>query len=1368
MMRRIALQFSRSTLVGGALLGSVWGQSLAGESVCGAPLRFEAQSVRFESYHIQSRLVGIPEFDYEGTHIRYFRKRHISGEGEVYDLSGNRIFEGYAPIFEYEKADTGTFMQVYSWRCEVEYDLAGNRTGTLLNRSNARYYKNKEGTAGSSTAGFWQYDPEDDVSYQYEWVADVVSRTPTLVEVRSRAGETWPNIHPVSAPSLMRDELSEEDTLQDAFDNADIRGANAERTGSENRTFPVSRNGRWVSAQTSDYTALFYLDEPSGPEESCPVRAFDYPVYAEFESRAVESSDPWVSLGPAQKVDQIVYRRNTPMPYEVQGSIPVREGKEVRLKSIWVERESDCGSSGGGKEYRSLASAQWGLTLDRLDPEEPFARLEFYAPTLEPGVFHPRSLVLRNEEQVAGVVRETDGTLRQILLPQSVIHIEVLDDSAFEVAWHSLAVAVSPGDPVPDPDTWGDPVSRHRIQEGEAGGLEIIKFAPEEVSRTRFTEDAETGRWTVHVSPGDFIEHLDREESSGQIVETRTVELGMGNTIRKTQRIYRTDLGADVGGRKLVARIEDPDELSGKSHRGDFSYIQNEASAAFGRLQHMIRSDGYWERYGYDGDGRLARRVSGYRGNAFTTADAENREVEWVRGLLPDMDGDGEPEELQTVVETLRGLEVKRTFTLTYSDDSDGLVRETRKALTPGAAWDDGSNRNTRRTYDGRGRLLAVRRPDGTGERNFYTKTGGEWITDSQRGGFDPVGGVSIVAGERTVSRTNRSGHAVERTVTDLETGLTVEMEVNAEADRDYLGRPLRMDFMDGTFWERVYACCGLVYERDRRGQSTDYFYDALDRRIGQTRDGMTLLQLRSYDEEAGALVLESMRYGWGGQSMRVSLEVRNLLGEVIAREDARGRRTVQTRTWPAPGVIEERTVHPDGSDSIIRQAADGAMLARQGLAEYPMRFEEEGVSVTLGGNTFPARLNREISLDAAGAPYAWTETLRDMMGQVVAVRRGGIGLTDAVERHVYNGKGQRIQSTDPDGVTTLVEYDVEGSPVIQAVDMNDNGVIDPDGPDRIIETRTFIVEDPEKGRVRRTERRVAAETGSSIRELISRTDQSLFSLTRWDSSYGLERKTEVFLMGDGIWSQMVTGADGVQTEEQYDHDRLLTRRTTNPVGEVLQDQQYRYDGYNRLAEVEDEMAGTSSADYFADDRVSSIREPDPEGGAPWVTTYFYDARGREESVLQPDGSRLEMRYTLRGELKQRWGGREYPVEYAYDNQGRMVQLTTWKEWDPAAGEGIAGGVTTAWIHDARGHLLEKQYDVRPDGSFTPGPAYTYTPGGRLLQRHWARGVSTSYTYNPAGDLIRTHYSDNTPEINLVTNRQGQLIQVADAAGVRE
>ena len=56
------------------------------------------------------------------------------------------------------------------------------------------------------------------------------------------------------------------------------------------------------------------------------------------------------------------------------------------------------------------------------------------------------------------------------------------------------------------------------------------------------------------------------------------------------------------------------------------------------------------------------------------------------------------------------------------------------------------------------------------------------------------------------------------------------------------------------------------------------------------------------------------------------------------------------------------------------------------------------------------------------------------------------------------------------------------------------------------------------------------------------------------------------------------------------------------------------------------------------------------------------------------------------------------------------------------------------------------------------GPAYAFTPAGRLRTRAWARGVSALYGYDARGDLRFVTYS-NSAGLNLTNtfDRRGRL-----------
>jgi hypothetical protein len=110
-----------------------------------------------------------------------------------------------------------------------------------------------------------------------------------------------------------------------------------------------------------------------------------------------------------------------------------------------------------------------------------------------------------------------------------------------------------------------------------------------------------------------------------------------------------------------------------------------------------------------------------------------------------------------------------------------------------------------------------------------------------------------------------------------------------------------------------------------------------------------------------------------------------------------------------------------------------------------------------------------------------------------------------------------------------------------------------------------------------------------------------------------------------------------------------------------------------------------------------------------------------------------------------------------------MTKMTNWSNF-----AGNSGSRVTTWNYDQyRGWLNNKRY---PDNT---GPDYTYTPGGKLSTRAWARTgtgsqrILTTYTYgfnqtsagDGHGDLLSVAYSNDpqsTPSVTYTYDRSGR------------
>ena len=177
--------------------------------------------------------------------------------------------------------------------------------------------------------------------------------------------------------------------------------------------------------------------------------------------------------------------------------------------------------------------------------------------------------------------------------------------------------------------------------------------------------------------------------------------------------------------------------------------------------------------------------------------------------------------------------------------------------------------------------------------------------------------------------------------------------------------------------------------------------------------------------------------------------------------------------------------------------------------------------------------------------------------------------------------------------------------------------------------------------------------------------------------------------------------------------------------------------------------------------------------------TYHPDGQlgaGQIATIIDALGQLDYGAYNLRGQLTQVWGETEYPVEYAYNEFGERVSMTTFRSGDdqdlwtgstwpttPPTGD------VTTWTYDEATGLLTAKTDAKAENV-----TYTYTTAGRMAERFWARldgqgnPLKTTYVYDPlTGERTLVDYADNTTDIAYSFDRIGRLDTVTDAAGSR-
>ena len=772
----------------------------------------------------------------------------------------------------------------------------------------------------------------------------------------------------------------------------------------------------------------------------------------------------------------------------------------------------------------------------------------------------------------------------------------------------------------------------------------------------------------------------------------------------------------------------------------------------------MVRSDGYWEDYFYDANRALVKKVRTYQDSSLGDEAQSVLETFAYSKTNPTL----------THITKIKGQEVARRYRA-VNDQGDQIELLDIICLTVGAAWNAADNLVTKTRYYSpehttehlRNRDASVSRPDGTATLFGYVQSGTDLIVTTDTGAPN-LGGTAIVAGTRTVATYNEADQQIGEETIDIASGLTLSEW--AALTVDALGRPTLIGHGDGTTREIAYvgssASCGscssagnylVASEADRNGVTTTYAYDALNRRTGATRLGVT--EHVVYD--AADRVVQRIRIGSDASEIVQEKITYDLAGRVVAVEDALENETTIAYAYPVGGGTVTTTTLPAtaaGSGTRIETTfADGRTKEIAGTAVSPLRYAYGTWSATGQAGQW----TQEIKVGEADSETEWVKSYADLAGRQVKTEYPD----SAYAAFAYNALGQLVKQIDPDGVATLFAYNAEGQREVTAIDLNHNGQIDYAGADRIAKSTTDVYS--RSGTVvRRSTTQVWATDNSNTATTVSIAEQDGYGDQAWQTdAAGAESSTAISRTGAGAWTVTATAPDGSQQVQTHTGGRLASSATYTSTSTLITQTTFGYDAHGRVETQTDARTGDTDYTYSDRDEVLSVTV---NNGSD-TTLYTYDALGNQLTVTLPDSSVTTNEYHLRNsQLKKTSGSQTYPVEYSYDPQGRMKTMTTWQNATTSSGAAV-----TTWNYDAqRGWLSQKLY------ADTTGPAYEYTPAGRLAKRTWARAVSsvpltTTYAYNNAGDLASTDYSDSTPDVAITYTRFGAQKTVNDATGER-
>ncbi|NLC82350.1 MAG: RHS repeat protein, partial [Lentisphaerae bacterium] len=770
----------------------------------------------------------------------------------------------------------------------------------------------------------------------------------------------------------------------------------------------------------------------------------------------------------------------------------------------------------------------------------------------------------------------------------------------------------------------------------------------------------------------------------------------------------------------------------------------------------------------------------------------------------------------RTVVNEICGVEVSRTYHA-YPTNALGQAQIiVERAGFPGAPYGHAANPRTVKTYYAAnaalplpGRLATVVYPGGKTETCGYEY--GTFNAAAFAFTPDPDGGawretVTTSYGVNSGVQALRSARIWDEKGTEVlnesyvEDGASFARIGWTRMTYDRNGKLIETAYSDGRVVSATWGanCCGKESETAADGTITVYGYNLLKQKVSETKKGMAadgsedITTFYAYDL-ANRVLSAAVTNIASGLGYVASRNAYDTVGRATNAVDRLGNTTATayaangTVTVRLPnGVVRMTEKYGDGraklvsEDNVVRQAH------AYGMTPDGQRWtlSAKGALPSIGAVKTAADLR---SL-ASALDCPWTLVFQDSVGQPAVSMRPGFGRTVLVASNAYDAAGNILSVTEtacrPDGTgvewvkSQLYAYAADGSRLFSAFDLNTNGVIDVAGPDRINGTAAVYEKaGADWWQVARSWVYPEFNSSAAVTTSVRRVLFTGLGVQRGNEGVLVSHVEELDVRGNATVSEtLVDRADrkvtrvnalptSVQPEIQVAGNGLLLKT----VSSTAVTNTFGYDALARQTASTDGRGNTTVTAYNPQGLVAYT-----EDAATNRTTYGYDFLGRRTEVTDAMGNVTRTQYDADNRVVAQWGA-TYPVAYAYDVQGRMVQMGTCRGvteiTDYAVFQSLVSGFDkTRWLYDnPTGLLTNKLY---ADGL---GPAYTYTPDGKLATRLWARldpgtggKLLTRYSYDAAGSLLGVDYSDATPDIAYTFNRIGQMLSAVSSVSTNQ
>ena len=989
------------------------------------------------------------------------------------------------------------------------------------------------------------------------------------------------------------------------------------------------------------------------------------------------------------------------------------------------------------------------------------------------------------------VIRDGSGNMRQVLLPSRLVDIVVSNGCNYAMNFYSLSGLQGGKDTngcyqiklgaVPfEHWTFGNPnpatMSKLSIQRTIGTKLTVYDFA----------YNSDGGAWSLDTGDGSSIAlHSKKDtrwnDANTERIETSTLMAADGTVISRSQERIKA-IGGIVPGEGVTERITDP---SGANLTNTFSY--NSA----GLTETAVNPDGSWNWYGYDSARRITTDLTAFKDSALTSNFAVAHAVISDYTPVDPQDSPRLNDQLpRTVTESVRGTVVAKTYRA-YQTLADRALQETvEKAVDLTSAYGDARNLKTVTTYYGTntanrqiGRIATVVYSDGridtlTYDYGTFQPAAGEIPPSFQQDDSGSYWRETVVHGTTTnpggiagkTTKESRIMDSMNEPVLDevwVCNGDSFDRVSWITRSFDDWQHPILVLKSSGEKVEASWGgnCCGKEWEIGPDGTELDYGYDLLGRMINMTKKGTTtnevdLVTNYTYDSEGRRLA--ETRVG-GTLTQPVAANIYDRAGRLISTTNGQGIVTTYgyngtTRTVIQGGITNTDISYLDGQSKSTAENGNTKSFSDYGVNEDGTRWTQSFTGPQ--GNISPS----------------WQKTTTDFLGRSILREKSGYGGAALTNTYYYNSKGQLIRTTSNQQPATIFEYDELGQQTRSGLDIDNNGVLDLAGPDRVTESASWFGQD-DSGDYWQCRASILYASNNSATPATNSVQKTRITGLGTSSDLGLRVSDLVTLdiLGNPTVSrtyinrafktvtQSVTSPDSTNAATQVTINGLLS----SSISKTGVYNNYGYDALGRQissfqgGQSDLRMVGSYTS-YNAKGQVASTMNVSSN-----LTTYFYDDQGNRAQVTDALSNSTYTAYDVDGRVLATWGA-TYPVAYDYDDYGRMTAMYTLRDSSLVISN-YSSFIThtssfdrTAWLYDqATGLLTNKLY---ADGH---GSTYTYTSDGKLRTRTWGRGVVTTYSYDSLNQMTNISYSDSTPVVVFAFDRLGRQTTITDGTGSR-